>query len=169
MKRTQIAQHREALSRMVANQTSAAMTATRTAEKDLKKDSELKNPALGLYTSDRPSHPAPAQRAVTEAMSEGTSFIGNVWRGWRNTEASDKDKAADGVKTWIDTVGEHEAARLAAAIVTTYGGVTLQQALVLAAERGIGVGSEGTTVSVSGPGDNELGGVNNPIKLGNTN
>jgi hypothetical protein len=140
MKRQRINERYEGMSRYVMSQTSANMTAVRNAAKELRKDTELKNPALGLYVSDSPARPAPAQAAVRAAMSEGTSWAGNVLRGWRGVEASDEDKAADQVKKWIDGVGEEAAARLAAAIVTTFPSTTLEQALVLAAEKQMGIG-----------------------------
>jgi hypothetical protein len=147
MKRQRINERYEGMSRYVMSQTSANMTAVRNAAKDLRKDTELKNPALGLYVSDSPARPAPAMVAVREAMSEGTSWAGNVLRGWRGAEASDEDKAADVVKKWIDGVGEEAAARLAAAIVTTFPSTTLEQALVLAAEKKMGTGGVAATTT----------------------
>ena len=147
MKRQRINERYEGLSRYVMAQTSANMTAARTADKELRKDTALKNPALGLFTSNSPAYPSPAQRAVTAAMDEGTSWVGNAWRGWRGTEASNEDKAADNVKKWIDGVGEHEAARLAAAIVTTFPNTTMEQALILAAERKLGGVESGAAVT----------------------
>lgn len=138
MKRQRINERYEGMSRYVMSQTTAAMTAARTAKKDLNKNSELKNPALGLYVSDNPARPAPAQAAVRAAMAEGSNFAGNAWRYISGGEKKDELKAADKVKTWIDSVGEDGAARLAAAIVTTYPGTTLEQAIVLAAEKGMG-------------------------------
>jgi hypothetical protein len=149
LKRQRINERYEGMSRYVMSQTSANMTAARAADKELTKNSELKNPALGLYVSDSPARPAPAQVAVRAAMSEGTSWAGNVLRGWRGAEASDKDKAADQVKKWIDTVGEDAAARLAAAIVTTVPSTTLDQALVLAAEKQMGVGGAAATTTTA--------------------
>lgn len=168
MKRQRINERYEGMSRYVMHQTTANMTAARSAAKELTKNSELKNPALGLYVSDSPARPAPAQVAVRAAMSEGTNFAGDVWRWLPGTEntPSAKAQAADKVKAWIDGVGEYEAARLAAAIVTTFPSTTLEQALVLAAERKLGgATAEGTTVSVATPEGNELGSATNPIVL----
>jgi hypothetical protein len=169
MKRQRINERYEGLSRYVMAQTSANMTAARSADKELRKDTALKNPALGLFTSNSPAHPSPAQRAVTAAMDEGTSWVGNAWRGWRGTEASNEDKAADAVKKWIDGVGEHEAARLAAAIVTTFPNTTMEQALILAAERKLGGVDSGAAVTattdVASPKEGELGSATKPIVL----
>jgi hypothetical protein len=149
MKRQRINERYEGMSRYVMSQTSANMTAARSAAKELTKNSELKVPALGLYTSNSPAHPSPAQRAVSTVLSDSTGWAGDVWRWLPGTEntPSAKAQAADKVKVWIDKVGEHEAARLAAAIVTTVPSTTLEQALVLAADKGMGGATATTTTT----------------------
>ena len=78
-------------------------------------------------------------------------------------------KAADNVKKWIDGVGEAEAARLAAAIVTTFPNTTMEQALILAAERKLGGVDSGAAVTattdVASPKEGELGSATKPIVL----
>jgi hypothetical protein len=169
MKRQRINERYEGMSRYVMSQTSANMTAARTAAKDLNKNSELKVPALGLYTSNSPAHPSPAQRAVSAVLSDSTSFAGDVWRWLPGTEntPSAKAQAADEVKKWIDGVGEHEAARLAAAIVTTFPSTTLEQALVLAAKKKMGGVEAGgiSATATAGPVEGELGSATKPIVL----
>lgn len=171
MKRQRINEKYEGMSRFVMSQTSANMTAARSAAKELTKNTELKNPALGLFTSNSPAHPSPAQRAVDTVLTDSTGWVGDVWRWLPGTEntPSAKAQAADKVKAWIGKVGEYEAARLAAAIVTTFPSTTMEQALVLASERKLGGVDSGATVTtttdVAGPTEGELGSATKPIVL----
>ena len=140
MKRQKVDALYQGLSRLVTNQTSSAITSARTAAKEVKKGSDLKNPALGLYVSDSPARPAPAMQAVREARDAGSTTIANAWRFMSGGEKDAELTSADELVDWIDTVGDESAARLAAAIVTTYPETTMQQALIIAAKAKLGTG-----------------------------
>jgi hypothetical protein len=143
MRRQQVNKQYEAISRIVTNQTSAAMTSARTAAKEVNKNTELKNPPLGLYRTTRPDQPAPAMQAVDDAKSASSTAVGEWFRSWDWTNGpTENQKAADKLAAWIDTVGDEAAARLAAAIVTTYPQTTLHQALLMASEANMGVGAQ---------------------------
>lgn len=151
MKRQKVDALYQSLSRLVTNQTSSAITSARTAAKEVKKGSDLKNPALGLYVSDSPARPAPAMKAVQEARESGSATIANAWRFMTGGKKDAELTSADELVEWIDTVGDESAARLAAAIVTTYPETTMQQALVIAARAKLGTGDAQGAPAVGAP------------------
>jgi hypothetical protein len=171
MKRQKVDALYQGLSRLVTNQTSSAITSARTAAKEVKKGSDLKNPALGLYVSDSPARPAPAMQAVREARESGSAAVANAWRFMTGGKKDAELTSADELVEWIDTVGDESAARLAAAIVTTYPETTMQQALVIAARAKLGTGDAQGAPAVGAPpaGAPPAGAagssVDNPIEL----
>ena len=156
MKRQQIAKQRTALGEFITRQTSASMTAER---RLANKSTDLKTPAQGLYISDG-NRIAPAVQAVAEVM--GAQSLGRAVNFVRSGSV-DIDQEQQDIRDWVDSVGEQEAARISAAIVTTYPEMTYQQALTQAAASNIG----GPMKAVSaGPADNAPGSKENPIVLG---
>ena len=137
MKRQQIGKMQTSLGQFVTRQTSAEMTAARTAKEE---DKDLKVPAQGLYISDG-KQTAPAVTSVTELMSEGrggwaTFMSAAAMIGGSSPKA--KEESIQQAQEWVEKVGEAEAARLAATLVTTYPELSYRTALLLAASKNMG-------------------------------
>lgn len=156
MKRQQIGKQRTALGEFITRQTSAAMTAERKASD---KSLELKTPAQGLYISDG-NRIAPAVQAVAD-IENSQSFA-----RLKRTIGFDSDinVSHDEVRDWIDSVGKADAARIAAAYVTTLPALTYEQALIIAARKAKG-GAVDTTANTVGSGNVAGSSENNRIKL----
>lgn len=156
MKRQQINTLRTALGKFITQQSSASMNAERSLANNSK---DLKTPAQGLYISDG-NRIAPGVQAVADVMN--AQSLGRAVN-WVSSGTVDIDQKQQVVRDWIDSVGEREAARISAAIVSTYPEMTYPQALAQAAANKIG-GPMRAAVE-TGPEGDELGSKNNPIKL----
>ena len=157
MKRQQIGKQRTALGEFITRQTSAAMTAARKASD---KSLELDNPAQGLYISDG-NKIAPAVQAVADVISsQGFARLKRTL----GSESQDINVSHDDVREWVDSVGKADAARIAAAYVTTLPALTFEQALIIAAKKAKGQTVDTTANTVSS-GNVAGSSENNRIKL----
>jgi hypothetical protein len=160
MKRQQIGKQRKALGEFITRQTSAAMTSAR---KAADKTLELNTPAQGLYISDG-NKIAPAVQAVKNVYSsQGFARLKRTL----GSDSQDINVSHDLVRDWVDSVGDADAARIAAAYVSTLPALTYEQALIIAAKKAKGQTVDTTSNTTSSDEDSDVAGRtrDNPIVI----